>query len=866
MENKKLEIRLNGYAEEDVRDWNDLEIEFLLYAQCYEEALTSILSNIDYNRNTDKFSFAGMEEEYISPLDSSNIIAFIGRRGSGKTTAVNEFSKVLCSYHNHIEKWNSRLVYKNNNNLRYRFHVLAPIDASVLEDKEDLMEVILASMYQVFEKKAKKVMNGSDTVRRMVQEFNDAYKSYINVGQNNDKRSMYEESSISKLKDISISLKTKNIIAELTANFLKLLDGEEGSRDSYLVVVIDDLDMSPQNGFAMLEQLHKYWSNQRIIILIAIKYEQMKLMCNQHFADCITPKYGGVHETVFNKFYDKAKEISSDYLLKVLPLSNRIYMPENMLNENGIVIRQLATDEDEKKIKIKDFILDKIASKMNIYYDAVGLKRHFCLPDTVRELVTYNNFLDSLHSMEEIAQCGEERKMVLYDQNHEQFNGDIENRMAMRILDDDQLEVYQLIQKRNIERRAKYAVNFLHSWMEKSDAMGDKVDGQIYCYADLLQTIYELGRKDYKDKVLVHCILASFTTEMVREYYSYMNHVNREARDRSARRLQCLLGNTFGGKWFEEVMPKARSRKNTTSKVNMGYIANVDMGRLHARFKKNYTMENIEMEMVCFFSDVVPCMERLMLFFSNYRDAYGIVMNPVWSFEIRSGNVEKGYEIHVEITSKVNRATYDIFGFIGKEIEKKSDKGMISSNRKIIAESLIEPLLNCVQNQLRELKYQPDKIEQIIEQLRAEMSRKSIWFQHDEHANIAVPYYNLDMTYNVMKRVRTKLKENPSLGEATVYNYLRVAYKYLAEELYEEEKAYQNIPGQKPPHFYEDFVKSPFMKVFEITIAAGETFEEDNNWQQPEKRDTVRNFFNGAISSISEEITKGIMKDDAIDE
>ncbi len=861
MEKERLEIKVAGFSEEDYKDWKNLGVEFLLYAQCYEETLSAILSNIDHNKSKqkkdDEYSsvYVGMKNEYVSPLDSSNIIAFMGNRGSGKTTAINEFSKILCNYYKNHDIWNRRLIYKPIES-EYRFHILSPVDASVLEKKEDLMEVILANMYQAFQKRVNRITDRAELIREIVKEFNAVYQNYSSVGKTNDKRHSYEETVLARLEDISSTLKTKNSIRKLTESFLKLLSEKGEIENNYLVVVIDDLDMSPENGFAMLEQLHKYLSDQRIIILIAIKYEQMKMMCNQHFADCLTPQYGGIHREVFNKFYERAKELSSDYLLKVLPFSNRIYMPESMLNKNGII-----EGEEQRKFTVKDYVLMRIASKMNIYYDAVGLKRHFCLPDTVRELVVYDNFLDSLHSMEEIAQWDgqqKERRMILYDQNHERFNGDIEYRMAMRVLDDEQLEVYRLIQKRSLERRAKYAVNFLHAWTEerknkKNRSMKDKVDGQAYSYTDLLETIYHLGRDNYKDKTLVHCILASFTSEMVREYYSYMNNVSEERKAQAAERLKCLLGNTFGGKWFSDVIPEIKNLQDFGTENHVVYLKDNHMASLIFDTKKIIISpgENRDEVIVRVLSDIVPHMERLMLLFFHYRDTNGKAVEPVWDFDLKIGDSEEGYAIALGVNSKIAMADYDIWGFIGREIEAKEDEHKGRTN------NLTEALASCLREKLPEIGYVESEISLIEKELRKRISKKSIWNQYKRNRNIAFPYYNLDLSYNIMKRVRSNLSENVLLKNLSVYGYLCTVYSHVAEELYKEEMAYNDILfPSKGPRFSHDFVDSPFMKAFEIKIGA-----KPYNEQDPEKREYMEHFFSESIGRLGEDITKSGLDD-----
>ncbi len=891
MQNRRLEIRLKGYGEQEEREWKELQIEFPLYTQCYKDALTAVFSNINYNMCPQKedgsvdIAFAGMEKEYSAPLENSNIIAFIGDRGSGKTTALNEFCRILHGYHNNREKWEPRLACKGEGG--YRFHVLAPIDASVLGAKEDLMEVILASMYQVFQKKTedyKKNFGRSELIQTIIRDFDDVYRDYINVGNHDENQKVLGESVLAKLKYISNSLKTKNSMKKLTEDFLNLLDKRDGEK-SFLVIVIDDLDMSPENGYEMLEQLHKYPANQRIIILVAIKYEQMKIICNQHFVDCMTPEYGGIHREIFDNFYKKAKRLSSDYLLKVIPLSNRIYMPEsNLLDKRGMII------EPSDKYKVKEFILMKIAAKMDIFYDAKGLKRHFCLPATVRELVSYNAFLDSLHSTEEIEQ--QENSMVLYDENHERFNGDIEYRMAIRILDDEQLEVYRLIMERNIERRAKYAVNFLKSWMEekrnsyekeknnkKTLRLRDRVDDQKYSYGDLLEVIYNLGRDDYSDKVLVHCILASFTSEMVREYYCYKNgkippNVENDENNRTqendvgeaAKRLKSLLGSTFGGEWFGKEVPALRSLMDSGTETTIGYIPN---GK----------MSEVKIEMMAIISaseDKMGCMKRLlekavsdigllMLFLSNFRDSGGKEINPEWKCFLNLGETESGYGIVLEISSNVERADFDIFGFIGKELEGQGTGGddTKATDNKELRFSI--EFAKSARQQLYD--YDEKGIKKIIKKLEAEAIKKlaeTLGRKNTGARKVIFPFYNLDMSYNIMKRVRSRLKENIQLREAEVYDYFCAAYGYIASELKKEEQYYTALLGKgKVPQYYDDFVNSSYLETFELKVEADKKISLIHE-QKPEEKKKWREFWVNVIRSLGTGSTKPTIDDQNI--
>ena len=108
-----------------------------------------------------------------------------------------------------------------------------------------------------------------------------------------------------------------------------------------------------------------------------------------------------------------------------------------------------------------------------------------------------------------------------------------------------------------------------------------------------------------------------------------------------------------------------------------------------------------------------------------------------------------------------------------------------------------------------------------------------------------------------MKRVRSNLSENVLLKNLSVYGYLCTVYSHVAEELYKEEMAYNDILfPSKGPRFSHDFVDSPFMKAFEIKIGA-----KPYNEQDPEKREYMEHFFSESIGRLGEDITKSGLDD-----
>ncbi len=817
----------------------ELNILYPLYIQNYEEALFAVLRNIEDNNSNQRrgSGVLGGAGEELLPLRQSNIIAFTGDRGSGKTTAISEFCDLLRRYHEKADKWEKMKILGEMGGKRRRFRVLQPIDASVLGEDEDLIEVILASMYQVFDRES--ADEKKEAMRNKIsEEFRQAYKDYVSVG----RQDVLGDAAIVKLKNISNSMKTREAFDKLINSFLRYLGDEE--EESYLVVTIDDLDMNPEKGFEMLELLHKYLENRRVIVLVAIKYEQIQMLSQKHFIDSLIPKYVSVHREVYLKYEKEAWKLGNDYLLKVLPLTNRIYLPE----KKSLLLRGKVGYEPDKLLEIKKFILKKIADKMGIYYDAAGLKKHFCLPDTVRELVFYTAFLDSLLSMDEIEQCGrKEGKTRLYDWNYGRFNNDIERRMAYQVLNDKQKECYRLIEERKIERRVGYAVNFIDVWMknksneekqekQEKQVLTDQVDEHDYCYADLLEKLYVLGRADYADKVLVHCLLASFTAEMTMEYYHYINDEDVDRSKKAANCLRSFLGRSFGGMWLNEAVPQVRV--SSIRKAQVGYIkdrkkpAGQSLLYIDLFSKSEGKGSSAIGGIIEFVTDVIPYIECVTLLLSNFRDSTGGRIAPDWRFQLKVSETEDGLGKRLEISDDANYVDFDMFGFVGKEVKEiggKDEDGFSCYGENLhsqIVEALQKSFSDYLNSLISEEKLSESDRTEYIDQLEGEAEKKSIWHEKMKE-RIFFPYYNLDMSYNIMKRVRRRMLRDMREEISDIYEYFRIVYGYMADCLLDEQDYYTSLYGdeqEKAPHLYQDFISSPFIRAFGIETdkASGE--------------------------------------------
>ena len=640
-------------------------------------------------------------------------------------------------------------------------------------------------------------------------QFDEVYKCYK---QSKEKQVMLGDTVLAKLKNLASSLKTKESCDKLIRKFLEFMRQGTCKRegDVFLVVTVDDLDLNMESGYRILENLYRYLNNPQVIVLIAVDHMQIRLISDKHFIEALHVK--GAEDK--SMYVDQAVHLSGDFLMKVLPLSNRVYMPD----KKNILKRAMLVEVDRSS-PLKQFILGKIAEKMGIYYDAVGLKWHFCVPQTLRELIQYNDFLKTLYDIED-AECSEEERIRLYEVNHERFDRNISENMAIKILNSKQQRIFGLILDRNIERRAGYAINFLNAMRkdaaqeDKQQKLPDSVDDQNYCYSDLLEAIYALGRENYDEKPLVHCVLASFTSEMTKEYYNYVNNPSKSAQDEAAGRLESFLGNTFGGNWFGNMGPRVVADKNMeVSPIILRYVGQGDIDK----FKYDLEMSNDqEMNQIENISDFIPMLESVFALFPYYYDANGNRTEPVWRMIFNGGYGENDNTCSIEVRVLNEKADFDIWGFVGKEIIIESKCKLQRQTDKIV-----DSLLSCI------IHYYEKKEKTVTEEQkniwREHLLGKSIWSKGTER-KIHFPFYNLDLAYNVMKRVRRKMGQVETIDKNEILTYLQKVYGYIVYELQREDQFYQKVENlidkkmhgdgkkQMASHFVNDFVSHPFIK------------------------------------------------------
>lgn len=819
---RELELTLEG------QDYQSLasHVRYPLYADKFEDALRTIFLDVLRKR---KFA-DGNEKQKSGELsrETENIIAFLGERGSGKTTAMEEFCRILesLSDQRELEWWLQHTVPEENiqdqlKHEKFYFHVFSRIDASMLENKEDLFELIMSNLFKFFQSRVKNSYGieqyGKGGYDEIIELFEDILNGYYAIRDSREEE--YVGSYISKIQHVSLSLELQKKIDRLIGKIFK--EDDMPSRSCYLVIVLDDLDLNIEHGFDMLKQLQKYFVSPHFIITFSADYAQLNEICWVHFMKAFSSEKSHVIE---EKVEDKCRKLGKDYIGKALPVSKRMHMPNLNSDTRGVFVLDPLNKNGDT---VKQYVMKTIARKMKIYYDINGKKRHYIEPDNIRGLVSYHHLLEELYEIdfeawEQYGMDSEESKtfMKQYDQNHERINMDIANRMANKLLSNDQKKEFEQWLQIRLERRPESTSFFMGHMSDSSNVDSEKwTDMELflnesehrrneyaqndsnkdYSYGELLQRIYEYGRVKQKNKAYVKCVLASLTSEMVREKICFSKNPNEKRAEEAKYTLLELAGKSFGNAWLGEMMPVKwigrYERRNlgfqtvTGGKAMLRSICQIPANIFETKEEK--TRQDVR--------QVVRTIEEIL-------DQKNFVRSMEWLLSLLNLPIRKIFpmKLHIGETENLTSKTETEEKYV-LQLEFENVKircGILeflpktlsfSEYLEMLYDFLSQTLTDAILDKLGATTL--EEKEEIRQDFRSWIKKESFFAESKKDLDPIFPFYQVDFAYNVFKRTRRELiEDNPETCEKYEWIlYLKKAYKKLIEKIQDEEREYKKI-------------------------------------------------------------------------
>lgn len=467
----------------------------------------------------------------------NNIFAFIGERGTGKTSCMLSVAKML------EENTETPVVDRG----RTSFKVLDSTDPSFFDETTNILDIFLGHLFNDFKEKWEK--SNQDNIN----EKNDLLESFEKVKQTIScmdfkKRSksncISSEDNVDRLLDLGASVNLAKDIQNLIQQYLKFFD-----RD-VLVIPVDDIDLHSSCAYEMVEQIRKYLTQKNVIVLMALKMEQLQKVVERSFLH-------EFHDLINQKLLscEQISEMANKYLIKLIPENHRFNLPTIDLMYNRLALIYDKCRENASQKKSDDFLNQKwlineslsgypvryiivklIFSKTRYLFYHMQGATSFIIPHTLRE---YNQLLELLLEMPDYE------KGVLTEQN--QHNKDvfrqyfIQSWCKSNLNENDGLFIKYLFSIEDPSIVNKIVVQKLHSRFpnelnEKSEEVKKILDEKNRSYNISVGDVNLLLRQikgalvQFSDKAFIFAI-ETFYSMRLYEYYDYRTELAREIGD-----------------------------------------------------------------------------------------------------------------------------------------------------------------------------------------------------------------------------------------------------------------------------------------------------------------------------------------------
>ena len=460
------------------------------------------------------------EDKYLYNYPN-NMIAFSGGRGTGKSSAMLTFARALKdrdsflykdSFINHVAcqelpAFDCDLI--KDVVKEAAFVPLSPIDPTLLENGDEILNVILSRMYQLasdaWDKRGSREMRqnywegevlsssaGFETDLNakncLLEQFSKCF-DHVNAIKQMEKGSSRIQ-GLDSLGELGDAAKLKCELTLLVEGLLRFC-AASGGKNSFLVIQIDDTDMNIKQAYAILEDLRKYLMVPRIIVVMAANLVHLKKVVESTLLADYEGRLG-------DPACQMASNISSQYITKLFPQSRHI----RLLNLNSYLrdhvddvdisyvvnggrkllpsddVRELPNEDRREKGEMSPNMQRQVLALIYRKTGLIFLRRenqlHKIIPGNMRLLA---HFLSMLVSMADVEKS--------VDDQPQYFGDNLK----------DEEEVASHVARLNLRANniARFTDYFLETWLQNNLAEGDA------------EAIRELSRINREQKVKFAC-------------------------------------------------------------------------------------------------------------------------------------------------------------------------------------------------------------------------------------------------------------------------------------------------------------------------------------------------------------------------
>lgn len=310
----------------------------------------------------------------------NNIIAFMGDRGTGKTSCM---MSVLNMLEEHLtgDKKNQTIA------------TVEVVDPSFFDENTNIIYLVVGKMFAAFKESIDRNNEDTEKIHDLMLAFQDVLSQISMMG----KSPLNEnDTDIHQLENLLVTVNLKKSMKKLVDCYLKFYG------KNFLVIPVDDIDNNTDQAYKMMEQIRKYLILPNVIILISFKLKQISDVAELYFTKLYDPLSSKGKKTV------NVADMTQKYLLKLFPLEHRVALPDlKTMMDKELEVYQ----SRDKKTPILSgssmkYTMTALIFRMTryLFYHATGETSQI-VPTNLRE---YRNLLSLLCNMEDYRESKEE--------------------------------------------------------------------------------------------------------------------------------------------------------------------------------------------------------------------------------------------------------------------------------------------------------------------------------------------------------------------------------------------------------------------------------------------------------------------------
>lgn len=514
----------------------------------------------------------GQEPEWkgtpFSDVYHNNIVSYVGERGTGKTSCMYSVANLLRQNH---EK---------------DFYCLDAIDPSFFDDHHNILQIVIGKMYRQFHKSLDNLYNEKKKEHDAMElrmKFRETKKHLRFI----DKEPEFEDDNeMEELEQLASGVDLKKSLMGLIEEFLCFYGKK------ILLISIDDIDQNFSRAYEMAEQIRKYLIIPGVIIQLAAKLDQFK--------DIIQSKMAAHYNHLNRDGVDaNTRSMADCYLVKLLPLETRVYMPDmELFFETPLTIQNggVTIDMGDVKTTVTQLIFQKCRY---LFYNTRGTTSYI-VPRNLREL---RMLISMLVRMPDYHHKDKEGNDASADDNKDAFKNYFFSDWLNNLEEHSKNIAKELIEEDEPTRFNKKVIHLLeerygqdyyreHNPDYINTIVTDKAVGYNISYGDVFTYMDYLSKTEsQKDTALLLFFIKSLYSIRLFEYYTmlvgkFSGKVKQDDTSKPYRRndflenvsyMQKIVGGNFYYLSGETFIAKAADR----SKDNQRELRMIDGGFLN---------------------------------------------------------------------------------------------------------------------------------------------------------------------------------------------------------------------------------------------------------------------------------------------